>query len=153
MNFTDTAATFATWWLNTYTRGVSFQVASGRRDEIASDLYEQRAEAASRGERRSVTATSIVARTIGGVAADLSWRTRQREGARRRTTTVTAGAVPVDSGEHGWLHHRIHHRRCSACGERYPRRLPNCPRCKTVPGGSGDGGGEGRHTAWPLGFG
>jgi hypothetical protein len=54
MNLTDTAATFATWWLNTYTRGVPFRVASGRRQEIASDLYEQRAEAASRGERGSL---------------------------------------------------------------------------------------------------
>jgi hypothetical protein len=26
-------------------------------------------------------------------------------------------------------------RRCDGCGHRYPRRLPNCPRCKTVPGG------------------
>jgi hypothetical protein len=25
--------------------------------------------------------------------------------------------------------------RCLACGERYPRRLPNCPVCKNDPGG------------------
>jgi hypothetical protein len=149
----DAAASLASWWVGIYTRGLPHRVAAGRRDEITSDLWEQRADASQRGERVFVTATSILARTLGGITADLSWRTRQAEAARGRTTSEPAGAVAVTAGEHGWLYHRIHHRRCSACGERYLRRLPNCPRCKTGRDGSGAASGEGRSIAWPLGFG
>lgn len=149
----DAASTLATRWVGIYTRGLPHRVAAGRRDEITSDLFEQRADASQQGEHVYVTAGSILARTLGGITADLNWRTRQAEAARGQTTSQPAGAVAVTAGEHGWLSHRIHHRRCSACGERYPRRLPNCPRCKTERDGSGDASGEGRATAWPLGFG
>lgn len=37
-------------------------------------------------------------------------------------------------------------RKCKACGERYRRKLPYCPTCKTLPGHDGidRGGGD-----WP----
>jgi hypothetical protein len=41
-------------------------------------------------------------------------------------------------------------RRCRACRTRYPRRLPNCPTCKTKPGQAHD---LPRHADWAAGIG
>lgn len=37
-------------------------------------------------------------------------------------------------------------RKCKACGERYRRKLPYCPTCKTLPGHDGIDRGRGD---WP----
>lgn len=45
-----------------------------------------------------------------------------------------------------WIRRRLKTRGCKACGERYSRKLPNCPTCKTLPGHDGiDRGGDWGH--------
>ncbi|WP_438854210.1 hypothetical protein [Agromyces sp. M3QZ16-3] len=57
-----------------YTRGLDAAVATGRQDEIASDLHEHAAWAAEAGVGGRRLAWSIGLRAIRGVPADLAWR-------------------------------------------------------------------------------
>lgn len=44
------------------------------------------------------------------------------------------------------IRRRMTTRKCKACGERYRRKLPYCPVCKTLPGHDGiDRGGDWGH--------
>jgi len=63
-------------WVQWYTSALPEDVARDRRDEIASDIYEQRADST-----RSAT-LPILARSIRGMPADLSWRRAQLRATR-----------------------------------------------------------------------
>ncbi|UOQ87676.1 hypothetical protein MUN74_10170 [Agromyces endophyticus] len=77
-------------WCRWYTRDLSEPVATARRAEIASDLYEQRAFAAETGERG--VSRSIVGRLVRGIPADLTWRYAQ---VRRLALTAPRGTFPL----------------------------------------------------------
>ncbi|MFE6965129.1 hypothetical protein ACFVAJ_08455 [Agromyces sp. NPDC057679] len=77
-------------WCRWYTRDLSEPVATTRRAELVSDLYEQRAIAAETG--RSVAARSFVGRLVRGIPADLSWRRAQL---RRLALTAPRGTFPL----------------------------------------------------------
>ncbi len=64
----------ARWWVSAYTKGLAPEARDRRREEIASDLWEQQEEARTRGEPASITARAVLARITAGLPADLSWR-------------------------------------------------------------------------------
>jgi hypothetical protein len=77
-------------WVGWYTRGLADPVRQERRDEIASDLWEHRADA----DGRRITGLAILSRTLRGAPADLSWRRRHRRGLRlpgRRALATSLG--------------------------------------------------------------
>jgi hypothetical protein len=67
---------FTTWWAARYTRGLPDQVQGRRRDEIASDVFEE-LHAASDGPHRS-----LAWRTVRGIPADFSWRRQEMRAMR-----------------------------------------------------------------------
>jgi len=65
-------------WCSWYTRAVDVDVAAGRRDELASDLYEHALWADETGTTPRAAARAILGRAIRGAPADLTWRFAQR---------------------------------------------------------------------------
>ena len=65
------AGAFATWWATRYTRGLPSEVRDRRRDEIASDVFE---ELHTTSEGR---AASLTWRTVRGMPADVAWRRQE----------------------------------------------------------------------------
>jgi hypothetical protein len=144
------AAGVATRWVRFYTRGLPHRIAADRRGELASDLWEQRAAQREEGFSNLRIALSILRRVSAGMAADQSWRVTQLVTMRGR---LPAGLQPAaDAGGAisgaGWLREKLHTTRCRACGQRYPRKLPNCPVCKTLKRNTDPGLPQAR----PLGF-
>lgn len=84
-----TASRFALSWAGWYTRDLDPEVAGDRRDEIASDVWEQAAGQADRPA--AALAASIVGRVLRGVPADLAWRWRMPSRAPRETGVVRVG--------------------------------------------------------------
>jgi hypothetical protein len=63
-------------WTRWYTRDLAPAIAGDRRDEIASDVWEQAAGQADRPA--AALAASIVGRVVRGIPADLAWRWKVR---------------------------------------------------------------------------
>ncbi len=75
-------------WCRWYTRDLPEPVATARVAELASDLYEQRADAG--GD--SATSRAIVGRAIRGIPADLAWRYARL---RRAALAAPWGTFPL----------------------------------------------------------
>ena len=69
-------------WCDWYTRGLPDDIALERRDELASDLHDHRADALVRAEADGRHARAVVTRALLGAPADLSWRSHQLRVAR-----------------------------------------------------------------------
>ena len=67
---TPWAANFARRWVWLYTHGLGAELRDGRRDEVESDLWEQAREA----KPGPGLALALLARCLGGLTADVSWR-------------------------------------------------------------------------------
>jgi hypothetical protein len=80
---------FALAWAAWYTSDLEPAVADGRRDEIASDVWEQAAGQADRPA--AALAASIAGRVVRGIPADLAWRWRMPSGFPRETGVMRAG--------------------------------------------------------------
>jgi len=65
---------FTTWWTARYTRGLSDEVRERRRDEIASDVFEELRSTSQSADARHM---SIVWRTVRGIPADVAWRRQE----------------------------------------------------------------------------
>ncbi|MGZ8804037.1 MAG: hypothetical protein ACXWZG_01880 [Microbacterium sp.] len=65
-------------WVRSYTGWVGAEAAERRRAEIASDVWEQRADAREQGVAPTTAALSIAGRVVAGIPADLSWVHTQR---------------------------------------------------------------------------
>lgn len=61
-------------WCAWYTRGLEVDMADDRISELASDLHDQRAWANETGQASWRTDVGMLARTVTGIPADLSWR-------------------------------------------------------------------------------
>lgn len=70
MSATGIGPRLVLWWAALYTRGLEQVLREDRRDEIASDVFEQCAD----GQDRRGTTLSLLGRCLLGVPADLSWR-------------------------------------------------------------------------------
>lgn len=81
-------------WAAFYTRDLDPRVAGERRDELASDLWEQGADADARGASGATTEMSILWRAARGIPADLSWR-------RARASRRQLAAGPESRGWSG----------------------------------------------------
>jgi hypothetical protein len=84
-------------WVSLYTRGLPAELRDRRREEIASDLWEQRHDERSR--RPSLAGVDVLGRVVRGVPADLSWRLEQRARRSAAQRIRLAGAV---ARRHGW---------------------------------------------------
>jgi len=140
LNAAERASALVLTWARTYTRRLPRELAEARRDELACDLWEQRTDASLAGRTSTSVALAILRRMLAGVPADLSWRHGQLAAAARKPHTQR-----ID-GRLLMVHHwtpltrarlRFSTRRCKACGERYQRKYPYCPVCKTKPGHQG----------------
>ena len=78
---------FSERWVGLYTRGLPADAVEARRDEIASDVFEQRASngASDRGARMA-----IAGRTLRGVAGDLMWRFEEGRAMNQQQRAVSA---------------------------------------------------------------
>jgi cytochrome b6-f complex iron-sulfur subunit len=74
MSLADRAAAVVLRWARTYTRRLPPGLAEERRNELASDLWEQQALATQDGTPAWQAATSILRRMVAGMPADLVWR-------------------------------------------------------------------------------
>ena len=72
------AAAMTRRWVRGYTAWVGAEAAERRRAEIASDVWEQRADARERGAAPATAALSIAGRVVAGIPADLMWVRTQR---------------------------------------------------------------------------
>jgi len=79
---TQCAAGLARQWVVWYSRRVGVEAAERRRAEIASDLWEQQAEAHRTGAPSWWLALSITRRVLAGMGADLTWAHTHRSAAR-----------------------------------------------------------------------
>jgi hypothetical protein len=155
VNPAERASALVLSWAGMYTRRLPYPVAHARRAELASDLWEQRADGHGSGTPPAWVGLAILLRMAAGVPADLSWRHRQLAAAQGRPLrTAGQGAIVTQQqpGSLTALRQRLRTRRCRSCGERYPRRLPYCPVCKVRPGHDGIDRGADRPWAQP-GFG
>jgi len=87
------AAAMTCRWVRGYTAWVGAEAAERRRAEIASDVWEQRADARERGAAPATAAFSIAGRVVAGIPADLMWVRTQRlamrgQPANRKVLTV-----------------------------------------------------------------
>lgn len=80
-------------WARLYTRGLDAEAGERRLGELASDCFEQRRRGREVGAPPSLVATSMVARTLAGVPADLLWR--QGRLAASRDGSLARGGRPV----------------------------------------------------------
>lgn len=81
-------------WVTFYTRNLPAEVAGERRDEIASDLYEQSMDVGLGAAARWRLALSLAWRAMRGAAADLLWRNDRIRSQEKRGRTVSTDANP-----------------------------------------------------------
>ena len=153
MNTAEQAARLATRWVSYYTRRLPARVAQSRRDELASDLWEQRHDAQDNGIPDLSLALALGWRVVAGMPADVSWRFAQRMAAEGRSVDHRAlrgeAAMTVGQASGVWVRSRVPTRKCIACGQRYSRKLPYCPVCKVRKGHDGIP----HHSRWAAGAG
>lgn len=104
-----TGERLALWWVDRYTRGLPAGTREDRRAELASDVWEHRAD----GGEGLATQLAIACRCLRGVPADLSWRRSRvcgrhalpgRGALLRGAGWVTAGlAYALLVAHHAWL--------------------------------------------------
>lgn len=99
MNRDGRADSLVLAWARHYTRGLPDEVARRRIDELRSDCHEQRCWGSEIGASPAAVATSMVARTLAGIPADLQWRTTQRATLQDRSPAQTGRLMST------WLRH------------------------------------------------
>jgi len=60
-------------WVRTYTTGLPTRIRAERKEEIASDLWEQVSEGGSEGNSANTIAAHIFGRAVLGMPADVAW--------------------------------------------------------------------------------
>jgi len=101
MTAADRATAAVSWWVSAYTRHLPAEVAERRRVEIASDLWEQRADGNASRTPAAMVALSILRRTSAGVPADLRWRRQQLAAAQGQPGAATGWGLPR-AVAHNW---------------------------------------------------
>jgi hypothetical protein len=89
------AVRLCTAWVRLYTRRLAPDVASRRRDEVASDLWDHACDAQAAGISRTRTTIEVLGRMLSGLPADLSWRWSMRRTQRQRRALRGGLNVPV----------------------------------------------------------
>jgi hypothetical protein len=78
----DRTARIVRGWVGWYTRGLSTEVATARRELIEADLWDERRHARQLGDEGSLGRQRID-RLVRGIPADLTWHWEQRRGRSR----------------------------------------------------------------------
>jgi hypothetical protein len=78
-------------WVAAYVADLEPDVAVARRDELASDLWEQRAAARDEGRGDLAVATAILSRAARGAGADVAWRSARLRGASVPRLRIAVG--------------------------------------------------------------
>ncbi len=94
------ATRFSSWWVGLYTLGLDTDARGERRDEIASDLWEQAHDSPARQ-----TALAILLRCLLGIPADLSWRVEQARIGELPVRLLAAALATIESSAR-WLNRR-----------------------------------------------
>lgn len=85
MSAPDRAEAIVLAWTRAYTRGLAHEPRQRRVDELVSDCHDQRRWGGEVGASPLAVATSMVARTMAGMPADLLWRQEQLAASRDRS--------------------------------------------------------------------
>lgn len=93
MSPADRAETIVLAWARRYTRGLPPEVTERRVSELVSDCYEQRCWGREVGASPVATATSMVARTVAGMPADVRWRHAHLAAAQDQPLLTREGAM------------------------------------------------------------
>ena len=80
------AAAVIRTWVGLYTRGLPRELREARRQELASDLWEQQQLSAFVNETPLETAGEMFARTLLGMPADITWRVQSQFATRSDTS-------------------------------------------------------------------
>jgi hypothetical protein len=96
-------AAVVSWWVATYTRHLPTEVGERRRAEVASDLWEQRADGREAATGEFLVALSILRRMAAGMPADLRWRRGQLAAARGRMPAPAERRLLHALGRNLWL--------------------------------------------------
>ena len=67
-------------WVRTYTTGLPTRIRAERKEEIASDLWEQASEGGSEGNSANTIAAHIFGRAVLGMPADVAWHLGELKG-------------------------------------------------------------------------
>lgn len=103
MSAADRVAAVVSWWVATYIRRLPTEVGERRRAEVASDLWEQRADGRESATRDVLVALSILRRMAAGMPADLRWRRGQLAAARGRMPEPAERRLLHALGRNLWL--------------------------------------------------
>ncbi|AXV08187.1 hypothetical protein DVS28_a3514 [Euzebya pacifica] len=98
----DRAERLVLGWAQVYTRGLSADAAERRLGGLQSDCHEQRCWGDEVGASPVAVATSMVARTLAGMPADLLWRRTAHATARDRSR-ITRGETMRMVKTYWWL--------------------------------------------------
>jgi len=74
------AGVFTRTWVNAYTTGLPRHAGGERREEIASDLWEQATTSGVEGQGANTVAAHIFGRTVLGMPADVAWHLGELKG-------------------------------------------------------------------------
>jgi hypothetical protein len=85
-------------WVRHYTRGLPAPIAERRAGEIAADLHDHIEHERARGIGERRIARGIASRMVRGLAADVTWRSRQAKEDTMQSKTVSRSAVRVALG-------------------------------------------------------
>jgi hypothetical protein len=102
MTAPDRAEALVLGWARVYTRGVG-DVGQRRLQELASDCFEQRRWGREVGASPTAVATSMVARTLAGMPADLLWRQAQIATSRDRSLNPRGRPMGQWIKDNWWL--------------------------------------------------
>lgn len=103
MTAPDRAEALVLGWARVYTRGVVGDAGERRLQELASDCFEQRRWGGEVGASPTAVATSMVARTLAGMPADLLWRQAQIATSRDRSLNPRGRPMGRWMAENWWL--------------------------------------------------
>ncbi len=103
MNAPDRAQALVLGWARLYTRAVDGDAGERRLQELVSDCFEQRRWGGEVGASPTAVATSMVARTLAGIPADLLWRQAQIATSRDRSPNPRGRPMGPWIEQHWWL--------------------------------------------------
>lgn len=96
----EAAGSFTHWWVRLYTAGLDGVARNERREEVASDVWEQGHDRPGRS-----TGVAMLGRCLAGIPADLSWRAEQARVGEAMVATVTGALAAVESAG-SWMGRR-----------------------------------------------
>jgi len=116
------AGRFTRGWAQTYTEGLPTHIRAERKEEIASDLWEQASEGGAEGESANAIAAHTFGRAVLGMPADVAWHLGELKGDEMQlsisqksivgifillglATIIFGVMLSINGIDQGWLFH------------------------------------------------